>query len=261
MPLHPPRPRRSFRTLPVVLALLAAPLLLTGYRPDWEAHLAKRCWSQMRALEQTLRELDAEGVAIRGEGEPPASYPIVERGRLAEIPVCPAGREHTPTPLEYRILASPPGQVLISCPVHGPSDNVNPFPEDQAMRDLVDKAKTRWQRERQAGMALVVALLWGGPPALFAGGVLVAGKQRMAGLFPLARRLYLFPNYAILIGAIPAYIAAPIPPGQELVKGLAIVAALAVGVVWALSPAIEAWAEPGPAPAPPAAPPGPPPER
>ncbi|NLI76811.1 MAG: hypothetical protein GX442_10265 [Candidatus Riflebacteria bacterium] len=258
---HPSSPRCSFRTLPAVLALLAASFLLTGYRPDWEAHLAKKCWSQMRALEQALRELDAEGIAIRGEGEPPASYPIVERGKLAEIPVCPAGREHTPAPLEYRILASPPGQLLIHCPVHGPSDNVNPFPEDPAMRDLVDKAKTRWQQDRQAGMALLIALLWGGPPALFAGGVLVAGKRRMAALFPLARRLYLLPNYAILIGAIPAYIAAPIPPGQELVKLLAIVAAVAVGAVWALSPAIEAWGEPDPAPAPSPAPQAPPPGR
>ena len=195
----------------------------------------------MIEIEKGLLRFAAGGGTIAGAGESIADYQLPEKGFLNSLPVCPVEIVREPAPLPYTVGRTASGDVVIRCLVHGSRERMLVTPTDPAHFELVDKAKQHRSERNRLGALLLVVLIWGSPVFLFLAGAAFFGKARMARAFPFLRRMYLLPNFVILIGWLPGWFLAPIPPAQDLLNAMALIALTTVFLVHVASPIVADW--------------------
>ncbi len=224
-----------------VLCFIFMSFVLCGYRPQWEALIAKRCAEEMIVATHALERLEKGGTLVRGEGESINEYSLVEKGGLTTIPICPAGLENKPEPLPYKVKKNESGEIIVYCEIHGSRERIIVQPEDSKYIDLINAAKITQSNRSQLAFIIVGFLIWVGPVLTFLALAKIIGKKKIAPIYSFCRKAYLLPNYAMVVISIPGTFAAPTPPAQQLVTIVGVISLTAIIAGSVIFPAIESW--------------------
>lgn len=177
---------------PILIILLAlAPFLLTGYRPDWDARLAKECSGNMAKLKLALELLPVASAAVRGSGDSITDYPLIENGLLTTLPVCPAEQFREPSPLHYAVEKASDSSLIVKCCIHGTRETLIYRIEDAYQgQEILEKAIAAKRAKHRNMLMLSTIALGMAPFMLFLTARIMLGYEFFARKAIIMKRLF-----------------------------------------------------------------------
>lgn len=152
-------------------------------------------------LQQALERLPEAAAVGSGSGDSITDYPLLEKGLLTTLPVCPAEQFREPVPLQYIVEKASDSSLIVKCRIHGTRDNLIYSLEDAHQdQELYAKAIGAKRRRHERMLMLAGAIMGLAPVMLFLAARFVLGYEFFARKAKMMRKLFV-----VIYGLIPAF--------------------------------------------------------